>query len=184
MYMYVNRIHKYHMHSTNDIDLKIEKAVRMLAERVPYDETRKKLILPHCLRVGCYLYQHRYDADIILGGLLHDIIEWTESSDEAVRENFGARVADIVLANTQDRTMQSKVEMWQDMIDRCVECGEGALIVKAADVLDSHGHYTRTDNADEIERCTSIGRYILSVLPATMDDPIFNKLRNTVERGF
>ena len=69
----------------------------------------------HSLRVGMYLYQHEYSADVVLGGLLHDILEWTEGSENLLKEEFGERVLAIVKANTKDRSIVDPAERLIDL---------------------------------------------------------------------
>jgi len=164
-----------------EFENKFEKAIRLLVKHVPVEPERKKQIIPHCLRVGFYLYERDYSEDVVLGGLLHDIIEWTESSESLVRDEFGENVYGIVMANTQNREIGDKVEQWKDMVDRCVANSEDALIVKTADVLDSYAYYTAARNQDEITRSTSIGKYMLEKLPEGLSDPIFSELKRRLE---
>lgn len=126
-----------------EFDLKIEQAIRLLTKYVSYDENRKKLIIPHCVKVSFYLQERGYSSDIVLGGLLHDIIEWTESPEQIIKDKFGENVFNIIMANTQNNNIDNKVEKWKDMVNRCVGQSEDALIVKSADVLDSYNYYKK-----------------------------------------
>ncbi len=158
------------------VELKFEKAVKLLCEYMPVGEERKKPLVIHALRVGMYLYEHNYSADIVLAGLLHDILEWTESLDEVVRSEYGDHVYAIVKANTKDRRIADSVERRREYIDRCVAVGKDALVVKAADTLDSYHFYTATNNPDEIARGVDIAKTILEKLPNDFNDPIFTQL--------
>lgn len=160
-----------------EIELKFEKAVQLLCRYMPVGEERKKPLLMHALRVGMYLYERNYSATVVLGGLLHDLLEWTESPDDLVRTEFGDEVYAIVKANTKDRKIADPVERRREYIERCVVVGEDALIVKAADTLDSYRFYTSANNPDELKRSVDIAKTILEKLPADMSDPIFDELK-------
>jgi guanosine-3',5'-bis(diphosphate) 3'-pyrophosphohydrolase len=159
------------------LDLKVEKAVRLLVEYIPEEKDRQKNILTHALRVGMYLYDNDYSEDVVIAGLLHDIVEWTDGPKDVVENEFGKHVLDIVLANTKDRSIGDKTERRKDMIERCSKTGIDALVVKATDTLDSHLFYQSINDLAEIQRAVDIGRIILSVITNEMADPIFEKLK-------
>ncbi|MEK7633004.1 MAG: HD domain-containing protein [Patescibacteria group bacterium] len=160
------------------LDLQFEKAVKLLVQYMPVGEKRKKPLLMHVLRVGMYLYEHDYSADIVLAGLLHDILEWTEASEGLVKSEFGDAVLAIVKANTKDRSIVDPAERRREYIDRCIAVGESALIVKTADTLDSYRFYRSVDNTDEIARSVDIAKTILEKIPNEFKDPIFTELRS------
>jgi len=61
---------------TKSLNLKFEKAVRLLVEYMPPSDTdSRKPILFHDIRVGVYLYENGYSENIVLAGVLHDAIE-------------------------------------------------------------------------------------------------------------
>lgn len=163
------------------LDLEMEMAVRLLAEYLPSSEGRRKPILMHNLRVGFYLYERGSVREVVLGGLLHDVFEFSEMAVKLVDDTFGKEVQEIVSANTQDDSIEDKTKKWKDMVDRCVEAGEKACIVKTADVLDSLAFYRTAENASEIERSIKIGTYLLERLPDGMEDPIFARLKDQIE---
>jgi len=60
---------------TKSLNVKFEKGVRLLVEHFPVsDETGRKPVLFHDIRVGVYLYEHGYSEDVVLAGLLHEDI--------------------------------------------------------------------------------------------------------------
>ncbi|EKD47394.1 MAG: hypothetical protein ACD_66C00083G0002 [uncultured bacterium] len=161
-----------------DLNSKFEKAIRLLVQYVPEDQGREKSLIAHVLRVGVYLYRNDYSKDVVLAGVLHDSIEWTNISEEIIKNEFGQHVLDIILANTKDRTIKNKGERRNDMVARCVQVGKDALIVKAADTLDSYAFYQSTNNPDEIQRAVDIAKLILNAVPEDVQDPIFDSLKN------
>jgi len=90
---------------------------KRFAEAVDYaraqhaEQTRKSSGIPyiyHLLGVASLVLEYGGDEDQAIAGLLHDVIEDCGSQHEpVVRERFGDRVADIVLACT-DGTEESK----------------------------------------------------------------------------
>src|SRR3990167_7112950 len=110
------------IHSTN---IQFEKAVRFLAQYMPIsDEHSQKPRLFHVIRVGVYLYENNYTPDIVLAGILHDALEWTEITEPMLREQFGTNVLKLVRACTKDDSITDKEEKIVELIKRCVRAGE------------------------------------------------------------
>ena len=165
------------MTEKQQLNLDFEKAVRMLSKFMPEPkEDSRKPVLFHDIRVGVYLYENGYSSDIVLSGVLHDALEFSEISQEMLRVNFGEKILEIVKANSKDRKIENSDERIEENIQRCVKCGEEALIVKTADILDSFKHYTATQNQNELEYCRKTMEMIKKHKPENFNDPIFEKL--------
>lgn len=160
-----------------NLDKECELAIGLLCKYMPIGEERKKPLLMHCLRVGMRLYDNNYPRDIILGGFLHDLLEWTDGSEAMIDEMFGERARDIVKANTKNRDISDPAARRREYVSRCIQLGEDATIVKAADILDSYHFYQSVSNTNEIARCVDTASVILEQLPDTFNDPIFTELR-------
>ncbi|MFA6973471.1 MAG: HD domain-containing protein [Parcubacteria group bacterium] len=160
------------------LDIEFEKAVRMLAEHFPVsEEGSRKPVLFHDIRVGVYLYERGYARDIVLAGVLHDALEFSDITEQMLREEFGDNVLKIVQANSKDRSIQDSDERIEELIRRCAAAGQDALIVKAADTLDSFQHYTKTDNQAELEYCAKTTVAIFKYKPEDFNGAVFSEIR-------
>jgi (p)ppGpp synthase/HD superfamily hydrolase len=170
------------MIKTLNIDL--EKAIRLLTKYAPIsDEKSRKPMLPHDIRVGTYLYENGYSRDVVLAGILHDTIEFTDITKEMLKSEFGDEVLKLVLASTKDDSIVDKFEKTEELIKRCVENGENALIVKTADIIDSFKYYTAVKKEDEIEYCMRNAKTILKYKPENFNDKIFDVLKQWADHG-
>lgn len=161
------------------LDIEFEKVVRLLAEHMPVsEEGSRKPILFHNIRVGVYLYEKGYARDIVLAGVLHDALEFSAITEEMLRTEFGENVLQIVKANSKDRSIQDSDERIEELIQRCAGAGQDALIVKAADTLDSFQHYTKTGNQAELEYCAKTTKAIFKYRPEGCKDKVFEELKN------
>ena len=160
------------------IDVEFEKAVRFLAQHMPVSvEGSRKPVLFHDIRVGVYLYANNYGRDIVLAGILHDALEWSEITAEMLISEFGENIVRLVKACSKDRSIKDSDERIEELIRRCAGEGKEALIVKIADTLDSFKHYTATKNEAELEYCRKNAEAILKYLPADLSDPILDELK-------
>jgi (p)ppGpp synthase/HD superfamily hydrolase len=163
---------------TKSLNLKFERGVRFLVQHFPpSDESSRKPVLFHDIRVGTSLYNHGYSENIVLAGLLHDVIEWSDATEQMVRDEFGDDVTKLVLANTKDDSITDKNEKTTELIKRCVAAGQDALIIKTTDILDSFAWYTSQNNTEQLEYCVRNATAILTYKPADFGDKIFDELR-------
>lgn len=163
---------------TNIPGLKFEQAIRMLIEYLPPSEgNSRKPILFHDVRVGVYLYENGYSEDVVLAGLLHDLLEWSEIDVQLLRNEFGDNVANFVLANTKDDSIENKEEKTEELINRCVQNGEEALVIKSADIIDSFKWYSKQKDNNGLQYCMRNAGAILRLKPDNFDDKIFEELK-------
>ena len=165
------------------LDIEFEKAVRMLVEHLPAsEEGSRKPILFHAVRVGVYLYEKGYSRDIVLAGLLHDALEWSGMSEKILQETFGEKVLLLVQANTKNRTIEDSSERIDELAKRAAETGRAALIIRAADTLDSFKHYTKTQNQPELEYCRKNAEAILKYKQADWEDGVFEEMEGFIKK--
>lgn len=163
---------------SQSLSMTFEKAVRFLSEYMPpYDENIRKPILFHDIRVGVYLYENGYASNIILAGVLHDAIEWSAITEQKLRDEFGDNISKLVLANTKNDSIIDKKEKINELIKRCIQNGQEALIIKAADILDSFKWYSNQNNKDELQYCMQNTNAIFKFKPNNFNDKIFNELK-------
>jgi len=159
------------------LDIEFEKAVKFLAEYLPASaEKTRKPILAHDIRVGAGLYERSYSRDIVLAGLLHDALEFSEISYEMLEKEFGENVAKLVSACSKDRSIEDPEKRIEEQIKRCAESGKDALIIKAADILDSFKYYTRENNESELAYCRKNAEEIFRYVTDDFSDEIFVEL--------
>jgi GTP pyrophosphokinase len=160
------------------LNIQFEKAIRLLSKYMPTaDEATRKPVLFHGLRVGTYLYEHNYSQDIVLAGVLHDVLEDTKITEEELRTEFGDNVTRLIRASTKDDSV-SKEEKTEELIRRCIDNGQDALIVKSADILDSFKWYDSQNNKSEIEYCMKNANAIFTYKPDNFTGPIFEELKS------
>lgn len=155
---------------------KIEETIRLLAREIPHAEKLIKPTLFHCVRVGVYLYENKYSEDIVLAGLLHDIIEDTTVTEDGLKAQYNDNVVGIVMANTKVKG-GSDPDQVEAIVKKCAKYGPDALIIKMADVLDNYKYYEQIGTKDEIERANKYAKTIFNYLPNNFDTLVLRDLR-------
>lgn len=168
--------------SSSEFGNDVEKAVKFITAKFAKPKRLDKPVLVHSFRVGMRLYDEGYDLPIVLAGFLHDTIEDSDTTDKEVSKLFGNRVAELVLANTKDPRIEDDSEQRLDALKRSVANSQEAAIIKSADLMDNHAHYSRIGNDAKRLRFEKSMNILLDLLPEEYDDKIFEQLAVVVKK--
>lgn len=122
---------------------RVEQAIRA-ASVLHKDQIRKGSMpfpfVTHLVATAFTLMDYTTDEDVIVAALLHDTLEDTDYTFEELQEDFGARVADIVLTLTEQKlSPQGAPVTWKERklsYARQIKRGpEEALLIAAADKI-------------------------------------------------
>lgn len=89
----------------------------------------------HSITVGFMLKNIGCDEETVLTGLLHDIIEDTAYDYEYLKNNYGEKVADNVLAISEDMTIKDWRQRKIAFIENLSTKNENIILVEVADKL-------------------------------------------------
>lgn len=112
----------------------IEKA-QVLAEKAHHTQKRKtdgSPYIEHPLAVGVLLAQHGCDEVTIAAGIVHDVLEDTQVTEDQLRRELGDAVADIVCAVSENKTL-SWEDRKQQYIDTVSASSKSVKMVSVAD---------------------------------------------------
>ncbi|WP_404469432.1 HD domain-containing protein [Sutcliffiella horikoshii] len=136
----------------------VEKAIIFAAEAHKH-QTRKGTEIPyitHPFAVGMMLQGAGCSEEVVAAGILHDTLEDTEATYDSLVKEFGGRVADLVVAASENDKSLSWEERKQHTIDGFKNASMEALQVIVADKL----HNLRSIRADLKEHGDTIwGRF-------------------------
>jgi hypothetical protein len=117
----------------------LSKAIQF-ATRAHHNQLRKGTDLPyivHPFAVGMILSQFRFSEQVIAAGLLHDTLEDTGVTEQALAGEFGAEIATIVAACSEPDKSLPWRERKQHTIDSLITAPWQVKAVVAADKLDN-----------------------------------------------
>lgn len=124
------------MNSPSDLS-RLIKAIAFAAEK--HRNQRRKDIdaspyINHPIALASLLNTvgHVEDVAVLQAAILHDTVEDTDTSYSELVEQFGSRVADIVMEVTDDRSLE-KAQRKQMQIDKAPHASPEATLVKLAD---------------------------------------------------
>lgn len=178
---------------------KIQKAIRR-ASLLHEGQKRKcdgSPYVTHLFGVALILAHYVDDEDVIVAGILHDVLEDVPKerySDEDMRQEFGAKIYAIVKEVTEDKDPEEhrtkSQELWlkrkQQYIDNLKNDSQEALLVAAADkihnllsMIESHEKYGdeiwQHFKAPENKRMWFY-REVFAVLASRLAHPIIQEL--------
>jgi (p)ppGpp synthase/HD superfamily hydrolase len=114
------------------------------ADEMHRGQTRKwdgEPFVLHPREVAALLQEADCRDEVITAGLLHDTIEKSPATPDELRRRFGADVADLVAAVTEDDTIASYRSRKEALRRRATESGDAAAMVFAADKISKVRQY-------------------------------------------
>lgn len=99
-----------------------------------YKYNQNKFQDAHITFVAMVLLKYGFDDDVVIAGLLHDVVEDTVASIEDVRKKFGDRVGDLVAAETVDQTIEWEKRQYL-MQDNVRNAEPDVKAIKTADMI-------------------------------------------------
>ena len=104
------------------------------------DQKRKALDIPyasHPSSVGFILYSLDYEEDVIIAGILHDIIEDTSFTEKDIKERFGEKVTNLVKGVTEDKSIESWMERKKNYLSGVKNGNDEVKAISAVDLFDN-----------------------------------------------
>lgn len=123
------------------VDVNLEKemdnALHYVSENIIKTGHNPKPVLLHSFKVSMTLYSYNYPSEVVISGILHDLIEDTGITGNDIEKKYGKRIRKIVEAVSFNPNIENKLEQAKAMFKNCCDLGRDALLVKCADLLDN-----------------------------------------------
>lgn len=115
-------------------------------DRIPF--------VTHPVEVACLLHEAGYSDEVVAAGVLHDVLEDTNAQRDDLERRFGAEVARLVAAVSDDPSIDDYSPRKAALRDQVARAGECAAAVFAADKIskarelgDRRGRFSRHEKA-------------------------------------
>lgn len=165
-----------------ELETRMEEAIQFLLNAVDKSEPYPTWCVLHSIRVGLYLQQCGYVEEIVLAGILHDILEDTPMTPKELQEAYGERVAGLVQANTHD-TQVPRLERSRESLERCLQLGKDALLVAAADYRDNLQAYLHVGNPDLMDWLKDNLKHFLDKTQSILgESPVWHDIQKQYEQ--
>ena len=156
-----------------DFEKEMDRALHYTAKRLEESSHNTKPVLLHSFRVAMTLYQYEYSKDVVIGAILHDLIEDTDTKYEEIETHFSKKIADIVQAVSFDPKITDKKEQTRKLFANCIQYGKDALLVKCADLVDNIDYVSLTSK-EQAQKLTKKYEYFLALTqPILKEEKIY-----------
>ena len=132
-----------------ELGKKLDKALHYTAKNLYETGHNTKPVLFHSYKVSYLLYELGYSELIVIGDVLHDLIEDTDVSYKDIVNEFGEEVADVVQAVSFDPKVEDKLLQAKLMFENCREHGKEALLIKCSDLIDNIQYVQFVDDKEK-----------------------------------
>jgi (p)ppGpp synthase/HD superfamily hydrolase len=107
--------------------------------------------LLHPLEVGWLLHEQGYPDDVIAAGVLHDVLENTDTSIEELQRHFGPAVAELVGDVSHDPTIADDVKRKAALRTQVARAGLDAAAIYAADKISKTRELSRRARSGQLD---------------------------------
>ena len=113
---------------------KVEDAINFLVMKYAESGRNPKPVVLHSIRVGLHLLELGYDTDVVIVGILHDLVEDSDVQISDIKNKFGGNIAKWVESVSFKPNIEDPIEQYQEMFNRTFAGGKTSVVVKAADL--------------------------------------------------
>lgn len=139
----------------------------------------------HSWRVGEKLSEHGFSEEVVMAGILHDVIEDSEVTYDDLRElGFSEEIISLVDLSSHDENLPSSDLRWFMIFARLIEVGETeAWNIKLADLMDNLGTcHTMPDDRRRFMRLSK-GPMLRNISKQYAKESLWQEFADVVESG-
>lgn len=141
----------------------IERGISFLVAKYGGSGNNSKPVILHSIKTAFYLMEKGYDKNIIIGALLHDLIEDSNVNVSDIKKEFGLEIVEIVGAVSFDPKIRDKKQRYIDMFERTIKKGKSAAIVKCADIYNNSFYIKLLDDTKLKKQLVKKIKYFLEM---------------------
>ncbi len=167
------KLQKKYNHEDN---LAIEKAVVFLVTQFQQSGNNPKPVILHSMKVAFLLYSFNYTTMTIIAAILHDLIEDTKTTQQEISARFGQEVGRLVASLTFDRKISDRKTRYINEIDKAINFGKAASLIKAADLFDNSQFYHLADKKIQPLLLEKLQYFLDKSEPLVGKEPIWKQL--------
>nr|MDO8086544.1 HD domain-containing protein [Candidatus Sigynarchaeum springense]MDO8118620.1 HD domain-containing protein [Candidatus Sigynarchaeota archaeon] len=174
----------------NSTDSKdIERAITFLVESINASGHNPKPVILHSIKVGMLLLDYHYRKEIVIAGLLHDVLEDSDAKEREIRSLFGEVVTRIVKALTHEEGTRYDENRYLDVVQERIKAGMDVCIVDTADRIANLPYFHLAQHKELFDWLIKKGEITInSSKDLLKNELLFRKLENELavvkKRGF
>jgi (p)ppGpp synthase/HD superfamily hydrolase len=124
-----------------------------------------------------------YKYEVVVAGILHDLVEDTKCNLNDIEKKFGREVAGLVKANTHEDLNEEYKSRWQKSVEGLIEAGLEAMMIKVVDSWNNLSYYKQIADKSKLKEVIWKHRFLVrSFKPYLADNDFFKKYQEMVEK--
>ncbi len=155
----------------------IEKAISCLVTNYNKSGHNQKPVILHSFRVAMMLLEMGYEKQIVIGAILHDILEDTDMTSGQLKEEFGQEILELVLAVSYDESIKDPIEQYKEMYKRIVVYGKDAVVLKTVDIAVNSLYISLVPDDKKQRALVEKGTYFLELTKDYEKEPAWQLLK-------
>ncbi len=127
----------------------LERAITFLVDSINTSGHNPKPVILHSIIVGMKLLEYGYRKELVIAGLLHDVLEDSDVNDTDIKSLFGEEVTRLVKALTFKEEIGYDVKKYIQVVsNQKIKGGKDACIIDAADRLANIPYFPLAQNKE------------------------------------
>lgn len=155
----------------------IERAISFLVTNYNQSGHNSKPVILHSIRIANILMEMGYGKKLIIGAILHDMLEDTGVTPQMTKEGFGQEVLDLVTAVSFDKTIAEPVAQYKELYNRVLAHGKEAVVLKSVDIAANSLYIELVPDIDKRTHLVEKGTYFLNLTEAFSNEPAWQLLK-------
>jgi (p)ppGpp synthase/HD superfamily hydrolase len=155
---------------------RVERAIEYLVSEYSKSGHNPKPVVLHSLRLSFFLLELGYETEVIVTGILHDLLEDSDATLDDIQNRFGPDIARSVQAVSFDATIDDPEQQYKEMFTRTIAANRVAVVVKAADLHANSLYISLVPDVHEQHRLLEKIRYFLELSHAFQSEPALQHL--------
>ncbi|TYB32105.1 MAG: HD domain-containing protein [Candidatus Mcinerneyibacterium aminivorans] len=139
----------YDNHFKKNKEEGMEEAVKYLIIAILENNDTERPILMHSLRVGYRLEEYNYETNLIIAGILHDIVIETHVTNKDIANNFDPEIAKLIKAYSLYDDFTEILEQYDLNYPVDYKFVKNLLVLKCIDYADILKHYSVAIHTEE-----------------------------------
>ncbi|MCC6931830.1 MAG: hypothetical protein IT292_01050 [Deltaproteobacteria bacterium] len=156
---------------------KLEQAIVFLVEHYTRTGRNPKPVIFHSLKVGMCLLDYGYETDIVITGILHDLLEDSDVTSEEIIKTFSKKVLTWIEAVSFKPEILDPVQQYREMFSRTKAAGLAPILVKAADLIANSFYIHLIADLTKQRQLVNKLAYFIDLVSDSCSDPIISELK-------
>ncbi len=155
----------------------VEDAIQYLIRNHNESGRSPKPVLLHAIRVGMLLLEMGYEKDLVIAGILHNIIDDTDVTIDKISSDFNSVIGDMVSSVSYNDAGHMPFHEYKVIYDQIIRHGRSAVVLKAVHIAVSSLYIYLEPDVDRQRELVDKEGYFLEFSKKFSEEPAWKLLQ-------